>query len=95
MTPEMLTLVSLYAKITEDPRVSVWHISLYTSILTLWQKGGCPQELRVSRKQLMTGAHFRSITTYHKCINQLRKLEYIEYFPNYDAYQRSIIKLII
>lgn len=94
MAPESL-MFNLFAKITEDHRVTVWHISLYTVILMLWQKSGYQRELKVSRKQLMIAAHFGSITTYHKCINQLCKLNYIQYFPTYDAYKGSIIKLTV
>lgn len=41
----------------------------------------------------MEKAHFKSITTYHKCINQLIKLGYISYLPNYDSYQGSLIEI--
>jgi hypothetical protein len=95
MKPDTSTLLQLYSKIADDPRVNVWHISLYIFILTLWQKSGYQKQVKISRKQLMTGAHFGSITTYHKCINRLRELEYIIYVPTYDSYQGSIIKVIL
>jgi len=95
MTPETSTLFLLYSKIADDPRVNVWQISLYTFILRLWCKSGYQEQIKVSRKQLMKGAHFSSITTYHKCIKRLKELEYIIYLPTYDSYQSSIIQLII
>lgn len=95
MKPEPSMPLLLYSKIADDPRVNVWHISLYTFILSLWQKSGYKKQLKVSRKQLMKGAHFSSITTYHKCISKLKELEYIIYRPTYDAYQGSIIELIL
>lgn len=85
----------LYLKITKDPRVTVWHICLYTSILIIWHQNGYNRQLKVSRKQLMAIAHFGSITTYHKCINRLKELNYIIYQPTYDSYQGSIIELVI
>jgi hypothetical protein len=35
MAPDISTLLLLYSKIADDPRVNVWQISLYTFILTL------------------------------------------------------------
>lgn len=94
MTPKTPIILSLYSKIAADERVNVWHISLYTFILLLWQKNGYQNHLNVSRRQLMVGAHFRSKSTYHKCISQLKDLEYIAYMPTYDAYQRSSIEVL-
>ncbi|EHQ30886.1 hypothetical protein Mucpa_6837 [Mucilaginibacter paludis DSM 18603] len=85
----------LYSKIADDPRVNVWHISLYTFILSLWHESGYQKQIRVSRKQLMKGAHFNSITTYHKCIGKLKELKYIIYLPTYDTYQGSTIELVL
>jgi hypothetical protein len=95
MTTDFSTLLRLYNKIADDRRVNVWHISLFIYILVLWQKNGYADQLKVSRKQLMTGAHFGSITTYHRCINHLKELHYIVYLPTYDSYQGTIIKVVI
>lgn len=93
--PEISTLLNLYAKIAKDPRVNVWQISLFTFILLLWQKGGYKTDIKVSRKQLMAGAHFGSVTTYHKCINQLKEYKYIVYIPTYDPNEGSVVKVIV
>jgi hypothetical protein len=50
--------------------------------------------VKISRKKLMTKAHFGSITTYHKCINQLCDFGYILYQPTYDCYAGSVIEVI-
>lgn len=94
MAPKIPILLSLYNKIAADERVNVWHISLYTFILLLWQKSGYQSQIKVSRRQLMVGAHFRSHTTYHKCVNQLKDLKYIAYVPTYDSYQHSTIQVL-
>ena len=85
----------LHGKITEDPRVTVWHISLYFTMLILWQQAGFTKQVRISRKKLMAKAHFGSITTYHKCINQLCDFGYILYQPTYDCYAGSIIEIML
>ncbi|RKR84598.1 hypothetical protein BDD43_4844 [Mucilaginibacter gracilis] len=95
MSAETSTLSKLYSKIAEDPRVNVWHVSLFTFLLNLWQKSGYQQQLKVSRKQLMVGGHISSITTYHKCISQLTKLGYILYIPSYDVYKGTKIVIVL
>ncbi len=95
MKTEISPLLLLYKKIADDPRVNVWHISLFIYILLLWQKNDYADQIKVSRKQLMTGAHFGSITTYHRCITHLKELQYIKYHPTYDSYQGTTIRVIV
>jgi hypothetical protein len=95
MLPNLSTFSELYSKIADDPRVTVWHISLYTCMLNLWEQNGFQKQVKVSRKLLMAGAHFGSITTYHKCIIQLKDLGYILYVPTYDSYQGSVIEIVL
>ncbi|SDD34629.1 hypothetical protein SAMN05216464_101481 [Mucilaginibacter pineti] len=51
------------------------------------------KQFKITRALLMKKAHFKSITTYHKCIDHLIKLGYITYLPNYDSYQGSLIEI--
>lgn len=95
MKVEISPLLLLYNKIANDPRVNVSHISLFLYILLLWQKNDYADQVKVSRKRLMAGAHFGSITTYHRCINRLHELQYIVYLPTYDSYQGTMIKVVI
>ena len=84
----------LFINISEDPRVTVWHICLYVTMLNLWQQCGFKKQVKISREKLMARSHFRSITTYHKCINQLRDFGYILYQPTYDCYTGSVIEIV-
>lgn len=90
---ELSTLSQLQSKIADDPRVNVWHISLYTCLLNLWQQAGFQKHVKVNRKMLMAKAHIGSTSTYHKCINKLVKLDYIIYLPTYDCYKGSAIEI--
>jgi len=92
---EFSILSRLHSNIAADPRVSVWHISLYTCLLTLWHQSGFQKQIKVTRKILMTKAHFGSTSTYHKCINKLIELGYITYIPTYDCYEGSKIEIIL
>lgn len=94
MLAETSIITALYAKIAEDSRITVWHISLYMSMLILWQRGGFDKQVKISRDRLMTMARFKSITTYHKCISNLRDFGYIKYLPTYDCYAGSVVEII-
>ncbi|RYE55755.1 MAG: hypothetical protein EOP48_09515 [Sphingobacteriales bacterium] len=83
----------LYSRIASDARVNVWHISLYVGLLDIWRLSDFQKQFKVTRKLLMEKSHFKSITTYHKCIDQLIKLGYISYLPNYDPYQGTLIEI--
>ena len=95
MISQSMVLYNLYLRVAEDPRLNVWQVSLFSFILTLWQQEGFKDQIKISRKKLMTGAHFGSITTYHKCINQLQELKYITYQPTYDSCKGSMIKVLV
>jgi hypothetical protein len=88
------TLMALQARISADPKVTVWHISLYTCLLNLWFASSFPHQIKITRKRVMSQAHFRSITTYHKCISELVELGYISYTPTYDTYQGSTVEIL-
>ena len=95
MSAELFTLTTLYGHIANDSRVNVWHISLYACLLILWVENDFGSQIKITRKNLMAKAHFRSITTYHKCIHQLVELGYITYSPTYDSYQGTTITILI
>jgi len=92
---ELLTSSKLQAAIADDPRVTVWHISLYNSILNIWEQGGFKKQIKVTRKILMAKAHFASTSTYHKCLKKLIELGYISYSPTFNCYKGSKIEIIM
>lgn len=94
MLVESTVTTSLYLKITKDTRITVWHLSLYMSMLSLWQQGGFETQVKISRDKLMAMARFKSITTYHKCISNLSDFGYIKYKPTYDCYAGSAVEII-
>jgi len=88
------TLMALQARLAADPKVTVWHISLYSCLLNLWFANSFPHQVKITRKKLMFKAHFKSITTYHKCMGELVELGYISYTPTYDTYQGSTVEIL-
>jgi hypothetical protein len=79
--------------ITVDPRITVWHISLYIAILHCWYENDFKTPISISRSKLMKFSHICSIATYHKCIKQLTDYGYIGYFPSYNPLRGTTIFL--
>jgi hypothetical protein len=92
---EQLFFFKLYTRMSNDHRVNVWHISLYVGLLDVWRIADFKKQFKITRNQLMEKAHFKSITTYHKCIDQLISFGYISYYPNYDSHRGSLIEIKI
>lgn len=83
-----------YGVLTDDPRITVWHISLFIALLHLWRKNNFHNPVPITRKLVMTLAHIYSIATYHKCIKQLQEFGYIDYRPSYHPHLGTKIWLL-
>lgn len=59
-------------------------ISLYTVLCLAWMVNGNKKTFTISRKQVMRASRIRSKTTYHKVINELKLLGYVNYQPSFD-----------
>jgi hypothetical protein len=77
-----------------DNRVNVLHISIYAALIHLWYKGDMKNPVSISRRRVMELAKINAYATYHKCINELQSLGYIQYFPSYHPAIGSLVKLI-
>lgn len=82
-----------YHQLSNDRRISVWHISLYIALLYKWYKNDLQNPFQITRKETMRMAHIGSIATYHKCIKQLQEYGYIKYAPSYHPSLGSQISL--
>lgn len=80
---EIKQLNRYLSAITNDKRVTVWHLSVYVAILHLWNKNNCVSPVQITRRKVMQHSHVGSIVTYHKCISELQEFGYIEYLPSY------------
>lgn len=85
------TLIRNYSHLFNDKRLSVWHFSIYTTLVLVWHKNELANPFPISRKSIMELAHVHSFATYHKCIKQLEMFGYIRYNPSYSYYERSLI----
>ena len=84
-------LSNFLSSVARNPKILPSHISLFSAILSC-KKGG-KDFFNVSRRKLMELSKIRSTATYHKCINELVKFEFIDYTPSFDPINGSLIKI--
>lgn len=71
------------------------HISLYMAIFHEWNAHRFAREFFVNRRELMKVAKIGSKSTYHRCIVDLNTWNYLTYYPSYNPYKGSKIKMSI
>ena len=76
---------------TYDEKLLPSHISMFTAIYHLLKKTGTGNSVKITRKKVMSLAKINSISTYHRCINDLVEFNYIIYKPSYDHYLGSLV----
>jgi hypothetical protein len=81
-------------RITSDADLTSSHISICTALIVVWIRNGLTSPFNVSRKRLMAAAKIKSITTYHKVIADLAKLNYVIYQPSYHPAKGSLIHIL-
>lgn len=72
-----------------NPKILASHISLFSAILSCRKSGR--DAFRVNRRKLMELSKLRSTATYHKCIDDLVALGFINYQPSFDPILASKI----
>ena len=70
------------------------HISLYSALLLIYQKGGFANPFRISRRELMKLSSIRSFTTYHRRLAELIDFGCLIYSPSFDPILASEIELL-
>ena len=83
-----------FSQLSNDERVTVWHVSVYMAVFFRWRENAYKNPVSVTRREIMRLAHIGSITTDHKCIKQLKAFGYLEYLPSYDPSLGSQIYLL-
>jgi hypothetical protein len=78
-------------KIAKDERLTICHFAILMALLSIG--GRLNVTFHISRRQVMQFAHISSITTYHKCINDLKLYAYIVYHPSFHPGKRTEVRL--
>ncbi len=79
--------------VSDDPRISPAHISLYLAILHFYRKQDWQNPVCVFARELMQQAKIGSSRTYHACLKDLKEGGYIKYVPSYNPFLGSLVYL--
>jgi hypothetical protein len=77
-----------------DNRVTSTEMALLYGLIVFYVRGKFHSNFQVSRSGLMRISKISSTRTYHKSINNLIKLGYIEYHPSYHPKLGSMVSWI-
>ncbi|WP_026935021.1 hypothetical protein [Christiangramia echinicola] len=88
-------LNAAFEKFFFDDRLNPTHISLYMALFQEWNSSRFADGFFVNRRELMHMAKIGSKSTYHRCITDLDSWSYLSYFPSYNPYKGSKIKMSI
>jgi len=86
MIDKNFALTNFYQRAQKDQRLLPSHLAVFTAICMLSEVNVDDNGIRITRKKVMKLAKIRSKSTYHRCINELVKFEYMIYKPSYDHY---------
>src|SRR4051812_36084831 len=91
MTGQYNFLTDFLEVANKDERLLPSHVALFTAVFHLLKKSGSGTTVKITRQKVMALAKISSISTYHRCINDLVSFQYFEYNPSYDHYKGSWI----
>jgi hypothetical protein len=82
-------------KISETPEMNPTHVSLYISLFALWNLNQFRNPISINRREVMSISRIGSKHTYHKCLRDLHKMNFLEYFPSHNPMKGSLIEMFI
>ncbi|TDE18081.1 hypothetical protein [Dyadobacter psychrotolerans] len=77
-----------------DGRLNAWHLTIYFALVELFKRSNQDGPFSISRKKVMELSRIKAAPTYHKYINELQNLGYIQYHPSYHPKKGSSVRLV-
>lgn len=87
-------LTGFFERSANDTDMTSYHVSLYLSLFSLWNKSHFSDKIFINRGDLMRIAKIGSKTTYAKCIRELDEWGYIDYSNNSNQHKTSTVSMI-
>ncbi|MEN8185515.1 MAG: transcriptional regulator [Bacteroidota bacterium] len=78
---------------SKDDRLNTTHISMYLALFQYWNLNRFSNPVSISRGEIMALSKIGSKSTYHKCIKDLHRWNYIRYYPSYNPFKGSKVVL--
>lgn len=79
-------LTGFFSRIAFEESLNPTHISLYLTLFQCWNVNRFKNPITISRDEMMKGSKIASKATYHKCIKELQRLQFLDYQPSYNPY---------
>ena len=86
-------LTGFFNKSNQDHSMTPTHISLYLALFQRWNLNRFKNPIIISREEMMSASKIKSKGTYHKCMKELHKRNYIIYKPSYNPYEGTEVIL--
>ena len=86
-------LTAAYEQFYKDSRLSPSHVSLYMALFQEWNISRFAIEFYADRHLLMKISKIGSTSTYHRCIVQLHDWGYLIYYPSFNPFKGSRIRM--
>jgi hypothetical protein len=87
-------LTGFFNRIALENSLNPTHISLYLTLFQCWNVNRFKNPIIISRDEMMKGSKIASKATYHKCIKELQRLKFLDYFPSYNPYSGTEVFMI-
>ncbi len=87
-------LTGFFNRIAIENSLNPTHISLYLTLFQCWNVNRFKNPITISRDEMMKGSKIASKATYHKCIKELQRLKFLDYFPSYNPYSGTEVFMI-
>ena len=87
-------LTAFFRLIEEDNCISTSHISVYVALFHLWMENDFQNPFFISRQVVMKAAKINGLATYHRCMKDLHRLQYIRYLPSYHPGKKTKVIII-
>ena len=87
-------LTGFFNRIAFENSLNPTHISLYLALFQCWNVNRFKNPITISRDEMMKGSKIASKATYHKCIKELQRLKFLDYFPSYNPYSGTEVYMM-
>lgn len=85
---------TVYFKMSEDERLSPYHLSVYNALFMLWNECGFATKLSINRNDVMKLSKIGNQNTYTKVLKELHEYGYIIYEPSFNPLKGSLVTII-
>ena len=81
-------------KMSEDPNISPYHISVYNALFQIWNECHFDSDLSINRNDVMKLSKIGNANTYTRILKELDEYGYIKYHPSFNPLIGSKVTII-